>query len=80
MRIDLFDYALPEELIAAEPPEKRDGGRLLGVGLSTLRDGTIQELATVVTFLASFLRRDTAMGPRKLVTALKDAIFDSNCR
>lgn len=45
MRIDLFDYALPEELIAAEPPEKRDGGRLLGVGLSTLRDGTIQELA-----------------------------------
>ncbi len=28
--------------------------------------------ATVVTFAASFLRRDTAMGPRKLVTALKD--------
>jgi S-adenosylmethionine:tRNA ribosyltransferase-isomerase len=46
MRIDLFDYALPDELIAAEPPEKRDGGRLLGVGLSpALRDGTIQELA-----------------------------------
>ena len=28
--------------------------------------------ATVVTYLASFIRRDTAMGVRKLVTALKD--------
>jgi TRAP transporter 4TM/12TM fusion protein len=28
--------------------------------------------ATVVTYFASFLRRDTAMGVRKLVTALKD--------
>ena len=28
--------------------------------------------ATVVTYLASFLRRDTAMGVRKLVVALKD--------
>jgi TRAP transporter 4TM/12TM fusion protein len=28
--------------------------------------------ATVVTFVVSFLNRETAMGPRKLVTALKD--------
>lgn len=28
MRTDLFDYHLPQELIAARPPEKRDGGRL----------------------------------------------------
>ena len=28
--------------------------------------------ATVVTFVASWLRRDTAMGPRKLVAALRD--------
>ncbi len=29
MKIDLFDYDLPEDLIAFHPPEKRDGGRLL---------------------------------------------------
>ncbi len=29
MKTDLFDYELPEELIAYYPPEKRDGGRVL---------------------------------------------------
>lgn len=29
MKTQLFDYALPEELIAFHPPEQRDGGRLL---------------------------------------------------
>jgi S-adenosylmethionine:tRNA ribosyltransferase-isomerase len=32
VKTELFDYALPEELIAAHPPEKRDGGRLLVLG------------------------------------------------
>jgi S-adenosylmethionine:tRNA ribosyltransferase-isomerase len=31
LRTDLFDYALPEELIALHPPKERDGGRLLVV-------------------------------------------------
>lgn len=29
MRVDEFDYALPEELIAQEPLEPRDASRLL---------------------------------------------------
>ncbi|MDJ0763971.1 MAG: tRNA preQ1(34) S-adenosylmethionine ribosyltransferase-isomerase QueA [Myxococcota bacterium] len=29
VKLDLFDYSLPDELIAAHPPDKRDGGRLL---------------------------------------------------
>lgn len=29
MRIDAFDYTLPEELIASAPPKERDGARLL---------------------------------------------------
>ncbi len=32
MRTDLFDYALPDVLIARHPPEERDGGRLFVVG------------------------------------------------
>jgi S-adenosylmethionine:tRNA ribosyltransferase-isomerase len=37
MRVDTFDFALPEELIALRPIVPRDGARLLVVG----RDGTI---------------------------------------
>ncbi len=32
MRVDLFDFALPEELIAQRPVEPREAGRLLVVG------------------------------------------------
>jgi S-adenosylmethionine:tRNA ribosyltransferase-isomerase len=38
-RVDLFDYELPEELIAATPAEKRDGSRLLGL---TRRTGAME--------------------------------------
>ena len=29
MRTELFDYELPEELVAQHPPPERDGGRML---------------------------------------------------
>ncbi len=41
MRIDLFDYELPEELIAQHPCERRDGSRLMMVD----RDGRISHRA-----------------------------------
>ena len=34
MNINLFDYYLPEELIAQRPTDKRDQSRLLAVNLS----------------------------------------------
>ncbi|MCP4599352.1 MAG: tRNA preQ1(34) S-adenosylmethionine ribosyltransferase-isomerase QueA [Proteobacteria bacterium] len=44
MKTDLFDYALPKELIAYHPPEKRDGGRLLVLDPNT---GAIKHRAIV---------------------------------
>ena len=35
MKTELFNYNLPEELIAYHPPKERDGGRLLVVGPGT---------------------------------------------
>ena len=35
MKVDLFDFYLPEELIAQTPSEKRDHSRLLAVNKST---------------------------------------------
>lgn len=48
MRTDAFDFALPEDLIALRPPERRDGGRLLVIspedGPPALTDSRIGEL------------------------------------
>ena len=44
-----LDYALPEELIAREPPPERDGGRLLHLPAEgPVRDGRIADLAGAV--------------------------------
>lgn len=44
MRTELFDYELPEELIADHPPESRDGGRMCVVAPDGLRNGWVREL------------------------------------
>jgi S-adenosylmethionine:tRNA ribosyltransferase-isomerase len=47
MRASELDYELPEELIAQQPPERRDGARLLCLrrGDSAIEHGQITELA-----------------------------------
>jgi S-adenosylmethionine:tRNA ribosyltransferase-isomerase len=47
-RLDLFDYELPEKLIAQYPAERRDGSRLLVVdrAADTLRDRHFSDLPT----------------------------------
>ena len=51
MRVDAFDFELPEELIALHPASPRDTARLLHVG----RDGSFQDCS--VRALPQFLRR-----------------------
>ena len=42
MRVDLFDFALPEELIAQRPVSPRDSARLLDVAVDGLHDGPLR--------------------------------------
>ena len=56
MRIDAFDYELPEELIATSPPEERDGARLLVLEpLDRPTEGSRDLLEAGVRDLASFV-------------------------
>jgi S-adenosylmethionine:tRNA ribosyltransferase-isomerase len=44
VRTELFDYQLPQELIATRPPELRDGGRLCVVERSGIRHAQVADL------------------------------------
>ncbi len=44
MRVDLFDFVLPEDRIALRPAEPRSAARMLVVDLETLSDRTIADL------------------------------------
>lgn len=50
MRIDLFDYELPQDRIATHPPPRRDGARLMRVDprRGTFDDRTIADLPELV--------------------------------
>jgi len=48
MRTDEFDFALPEQLIAQHPPEKRGASRLLHVCGTELEDRLFADLPTLV--------------------------------
>ena len=51
MRTDLFDYVLPEELIAQRPAEKRDRSRMLVLDSAT-GECTFREFSDIVEYLA----------------------------
>ncbi len=44
MRVDLFDFELPDDLIAQRPVSPRDSARLLDVTGETLHDRTVRSL------------------------------------
>ena len=48
MRTDDFDFALPERLIAQQPPEKRGGSRLLHVCETELNDRQFIDLPSLI--------------------------------
>ncbi len=48
MRVDAFDYELPEELIALRPLERREDARLLCVTHSDLKDCHIRDLPDIL--------------------------------
>ena len=48
MRADLFDYALPDELVAQRPPSERDGARMLVLGREGIEHRRVRELAELI--------------------------------
>jgi S-adenosylmethionine:tRNA ribosyltransferase-isomerase len=67
MRVDLFDYELPEELIASRPPAERDGARLCVVGAEgPPSDRTILELPSLVAPGSLVVVNDTRVVPARL--------------
>ena len=48
MRTDLFDFELPEDRVALEPPASRDSARLLVVRSDELEDRTVKDLPALL--------------------------------
>ncbi len=66
MRTELFDYELPEELIAVRPPPERDGARLLVVG-QPFEHRWMRELGEIVPSGALLVLNDTRVFRARLV-------------
>jgi S-adenosylmethionine:tRNA ribosyltransferase-isomerase len=68
VKTELFDYELPEELIALHPPERRDGGRLLVLDPSAgvTRDAAIVDLPELLPAGSLLVANDTRVIPARL--------------
>ena len=67
MRVDLFDFDLPESCIALRPAEPRDGGRLLVVRPGEdLADRTVRDLPAALRSGDALVFNDTRVIPARL--------------
>ncbi len=67
MKVDLFDYELPRELIASRPPVERDGARLLLVDRAGgLSDRHVRDLALQIEPGSLVVLNDTRVIPARL--------------
>ncbi|MBM3497365.1 MAG: tRNA preQ1(34) S-adenosylmethionine ribosyltransferase-isomerase QueA [Armatimonadetes bacterium] len=69
MDVNLFDYALPTELIAQEPAERRDQSRMMVVDrrAGTFRDGRFGEIVELLRAGDCLVVNDTRVIPARLV-------------
>jgi len=67
MRVDLFDFALPEELIAQRPASPRDSARLLDVSPDALHDRTVRDLPGLLQAGDLLVFNDTRVIPARLI-------------
>ena len=66
MKTDLFDFDLPQELIANKPCEPRDAARLLHINGQTLTDGTMSDLVNWLKPNDVLIFNDTKVIPARL--------------
>ncbi len=69
MKTELFDYELPEELIAVRPAERRDGARLLVLGGGRLEHRSISEWPELVPEGALVVLNDTRVRRARVLGA-----------
>ncbi|HEX7666838.1 MAG TPA: tRNA preQ1(34) S-adenosylmethionine ribosyltransferase-isomerase QueA [Polyangiaceae bacterium] len=67
MRIDTFDFELPDERIAQHPAEPRDAARLLVVGESSLAHETVAELPELLAEGSLVVVNDTRVFPARIL-------------
>jgi len=67
MRVDLFDFELPQELIAQRPASPRDSARLLDVAPDGLHDRTVRDLPTLLQPGDLLVFNDTRVIPARLL-------------
>ncbi len=69
MKVDLFDFYLPEELIAQTPSEKRDGSRLLAINksLGTYEDKHFYDIIDYLKPGDVLVRNNTKVIPARLI-------------
>src|SRR3954467_1665449 len=67
MRVDLFDFDLPEDLIAQRPVSPRDSARLLDVARDGLHDRTVRDLPSLLQAGDLLVFNDTKVVPARLL-------------
>ncbi len=73
MKVDQFDFELPNELIALRPAPSRDGARLLVVNGDNLFDNTVSGLPDLVSAGDLMIFNDTRVIPARLSGKRRDA-------
>ena len=67
MRVDLFDFDLPQELIAQRPVSPRDSARLLDVAPEGVHDRTVRDLPALLQPGDLLVFNDTKVIPARLI-------------
>ena len=67
MRVDLFDFDLPPDLIAQRPVSPRDSARLLDVTAPGLADRTVRDLPGLLNRGDLLVFNDTKVIPARLI-------------
>jgi S-adenosylmethionine:tRNA ribosyltransferase-isomerase len=67
MRVDLFDFDLPQDLIAQRPASPRDSARLLDVAADGLHDRTVRDLPGLLRPGDLLVFNDTRVIPARLL-------------
>jgi S-adenosylmethionine:tRNA ribosyltransferase-isomerase len=71
MRVDLFDFVLPEDLIAQRPAVPRDSARLLDVAPDGLHDRVVRDLPSLLRKDDLLVFNDTRVIPARLIGTRK---------